>query len=376
MRAVTFEGLGKMEYKIVSKPNIIDTTDVIIRMTACTLCCKCDLHAYVGDIVPQRGTIMGHEAMGIVEDKGCEVRDFSIGDRVVVANCIACGMCDACKRQEYLGCRVTNGQLLAESGKLCFDGNQGSGSQAEYIRVPFADVNCFKVPDDVPDEKALYLSDVACTSLHAVEMGEVKEGDTVVIWGLGPIGLCAAKWCKLRGARRVIGIDSVPNRLELAEGTVGIEVLNRGGMSSRDVVSNLQAIVPGGADVCIEAVGFRFDLFITHSQDKHSCCKTPPDILYSCFKIVRPFGRVSIVGDYVGEIDNFPIGLIAAKHLTIRAGICPIQKYIAYVMTKVQDGSFDPSFIISHRVNLHSVPSVYSKLNELESGYIKIFVRP
>lgn len=387
MRAITWQGPKSVACTMVPKPKITHPADVIIRITSCSICPGSDGHLYAGEMpLVGKGFTLGHEGMGIIEQKGPEVKNFNVGDRVVIAFDIACGSCDNCSRGEFSGCRETNNSEMAEKllghtpctlfGYSRLLGNV-PGSQAEFVRVPFADVNCFKVPDDVPDEKALYLSDVACTSLHAVEMGEVKEGDTVVIWGLGPIGLCAAKWCKLRGARRVIGIDSVSNRLELAEGTVGIEVLNRGGISSSDVVSTLQSIVPGGADVCIEAVGFRFDMSLMHKVQRTVGLEAnTPETISECFQVARPFGKVSIIGDYVGYANNFPIGMIMMKHLTVRSGPCPCQKYFQYVMEKIQDGSFDPSFIITHRINLHNIPHAYEKLFNKEEEYIKVFVRP
>jgi threonine dehydrogenase-like Zn-dependent dehydrogenase len=390
---------------MVPKPIVTHACDVIVKITACSICSGSDLHLYNGEIPSlDQGSVLGHEAMGEVVEKGENVQLLEIGDRVVIAFDIACGQCDNCCRQEFTGCRETNDSRLAEkmlghapSAMFGYSRLMGNvpGSQAEFVRVPFADTNCYKVPSNVPDEKALYMSDVACTSYHAVDMGEVKDGDTVVIWGLGPIGLCAARWAQIRGARRVIGIDMVKERLELAENYLKIEVINRSVLSSSELVDTLNSVVPGGADCCIEAVGFRFPMSLLHQAQRAIGLETDtPEILSECFQVARPFGRVSVIGDYVGYANNFPIGMIALKHLTIKTGqvrfvFCFVfssfvlnlfsvlcQKYFDYVMEKIQDGTFDPSFIITHRVTLQGVPLAYSKLDTKSDGYIKVFVSP
>ncbi len=197
MRAITWQGPRQVECSVVSRPVLTHPADVLIKVTACTICSGSDLHLYNGEIPGiDSGFVLGHEGMGVITEKGEDVKNFEIGDRVVIAFDIACGNCDCCRRQEFSGCRETNNSMLAEKmlghapgaifGYSRLLGNV-PGSQAEYVRVPFADVNCLKIPDDIPDEKALFMSDVACTSLHAVEMGEVSEEDSVVIWGLGKI---------------------------------------------------------------------------------------------------------------------------------------------------------------------------------------------
>lgn len=387
MHAITWQGKRNVTCSLVPKPKLTHPGDVIVKVTACTICSGSDLHLYAGEIpTMESGFIMGHEAMGVIEEKGDEVTKFQVGDRVVIAFDIACGRCDACHRQEFTGCRETNNSLLAENvfghapgaifGYSSLLGNV-PGSQAEYVRVPIADVNCFPVPDSVPDKKALYLSDVLCTSLHAVDMGEVKEGDVVCIWGLGPIGLNAARWCQIRGAKRVIGIDLVPERLALAKNKLKIEVVDRVGLSSSDVVEILLGLIPGGADCCIEAVGFRFDMSLLHKAQRAIGLETDtPEILTECFKVARPYGVVSIIGDYVGMANQFPVGMIMMKHLKVLSGQCPCQKYFQYVMDKVEEGEIDPTFMITHEVKLSDAPLAYSKLYNKEDGMIKVFINP
>jgi threonine dehydrogenase-like Zn-dependent dehydrogenase len=324
--------------------------------------------------------------MGIVTEKGPGVKDLKVGDRVVMAFDIACGECEHCQKQQFTGCETTNDSKLADKvyghapaalfGYSRLLGNV-PGSQAEYVRVPFADVNCCKVPEDVPDEKALYVSDVLCTSLHAAELGEVKEGDTVAIWGLGPIGLCTARWCQIKKARRIIAIDLVSDRLALAQRALGIEVIDRTGMTSQQLINKLLELEPKGFDVTIEAVGFRFPVSTVHKIARTVGLETDtPEIIDECLTTLKPYGHVSIIGDYAGYCHGFPIGKIMFKHATVRSGQCPCQKYFDYVMKCLQDGTFDPTFMITHRISLEDIPKAYEKLDKKEDGYIKVFVRP
>jgi threonine dehydrogenase-like Zn-dependent dehydrogenase len=245
------------------------------------------------------------------------------------------------------------------------------------VRVPFADVNCYPVPDDVPDEKALYMSDVLVTSLHAVDMAEVKEGETVAIWGLGPIGLCAARWAQIRGASRVIGIDVVPERLALAKNSLGIEVIDRTNMSSQEFTNHFLSMVPDGVDAAIEAAGFRYAMSRVHKVARAVGLETDtPEIIDECLTCIRQYGRLSIIGDYAGYSVAFPVGKIMFKHATVRSGQCPCQKYFDYVMDKLRDGTFDPTFMITNRITLDQVPEAYHKLVNKEDGWIKVFIRP
>jgi len=387
MRAVTWQGKRHMEVKTVAKPVITHPADVVVRVTACTICSGSDGHIYAGEIpTMDKGLIIGHEGMGVVDSVGHEVTKFKVGDRVVIAFDIACGACGHCKKEQFTGCEETNNSRLADkfyghapAGLFGYSRLLGNydGSQAEYVRVPFADVNCYPVPDDVPDEKALYLSDVLCTSLHACELGEVKEGDTVAIWGLGPIGLCTARWCQIRKAKRIVAIDLVPERLALASDKLGIEVIDRSNMNSKQLIEKLAEMEPNGFDVCVEAVGFRFPMSIMHKAAHAVGLETDsPELIDECLTSVTPYGHVSIIGDYAGYAHMFPIGKVMFKHATVRSGQCPCQKYFDYVMKKVQDGTFDPTFMITHRITLEDIPDAYAKLDKKQEGYIKVFVTP
>jgi len=248
------------------------------------------------------------------------------------------------------------------------------GGQAEYVRVPFADVNCLKIPDEVPDDKALYLSDVLCTSFWANEMGNVGEGDIVAIWGLGPIGLLSAMWAIQRGAKQVIGIDYVHERLEIAERELGIETID---FKKQDPVKTLAEKFPHGVDVGIDAAGFRFSKSYKHKIERMTFLETDtPEILNEVMYSVRMFGRVSIVGDYFGTANEFPIGMLMEKGLTVRGGQCPVQRFWKDILKKLESGEVDPSFVITHRLELADGPVAYEKFFNKSDGYIKVFMRP
>jgi threonine dehydrogenase-like Zn-dependent dehydrogenase len=321
--------------------------------------------------------------MGIIEQVGSEVKNLSLGQRVVVAFGIACGTCDHCKREEYTACDTTNPSKLMEQmyghrtaaiyGYSHLTGGV-PGGQAEFVRVPFADMNCLPVPNDLPDEKALYLSDIIPTAYHGVEMGEVKEGDSVAIWGLGPVGLLIARWAQIRKAGRIIGIDCVPERLEIATKVLGIEVIN---FKSEDVCKTLEKLVPGGVDVAIEAAGFEYSTTWKHKVERALSLETDScDILTECITAVRKFGKVSIIGVYSGTTNHFPIGAMMEKGLTVRGGQSPTQKYWNMALKKLQTGEFDPTFVITHKGKLSDGPELYSKFYNREEGVIKVFLRP
>jgi len=334
MNALVWKGSMDVQYCQKPKPMITVPTDIILKVTASTICGS-DLHMYSGNIpTMQSGDILGHEFMGIIEEIGPEVRNLQVGERVVCAFDIACGTCEFCKREEYSACKTTNPSNLEESmyghrtaaifGYSHLTGGV-PGGQAEYVRVPFADVNCLKIPENLPDEKALYLSDVVPTSLFGVDIGRVKQGSTVGIWGLGPVGLMAARWCQIRGASRIIGIDCVPERFQIAHNVLGIETLN---FKEVDVVKEMFNMFPDGIDVGIECAGFEYAKTWKHKFERAVGLETDTaDILTEVIKCVRGFGHVSILGVYTGTANHFPIGALMEKGLTLRGGQSPTQKY-------------------------------------------------
>lgn len=251
-----------------------------------------------------------------------------------------------------------------------------AGGHAEYIRVPFADVSCFPVPDSIPDEKALYLTDIIPTALFAAECGEVKQGSIVGIWGLGPIGLMCARWCQLKGARQIIGIDTVSDRLELARRALGIDVFNHN--DHNDNASHIKQLTNGrDLDVGIECAGFDYAQSWLHRIEMAVGLETDTsEILTQIIRSVRNFGNVSIIGVYSGTTNHFPIGAMMEKGLVVRCGQCPMQKYARYCMEKVEDGEIDPSFVVTHRGTLADAPKFFSMMTNKEDSIVKVFLTP
>jgi threonine dehydrogenase-like Zn-dependent dehydrogenase len=382
MHALAWHGKRDVQYIETPRPLITDPRDVLLRVTATTICGS-DLHIFSGNMLNMKdGDILGHEFMGVIEEVGSQVKNLSVGQRVVVAFGIACGMCDYCKREEYTACDTTNPSKLMEqgyghrtSGIYGYSHLTGGvpGGQAEFVRIPLADFNCLPVPNDVPDEKALYLSDIIPTAYHGVELGNVKEGDSVAIWGLGPVGLLIARWAQIRKAGRIIGIDCVPERLDIAKRVLGIEVID---FKSQEVCPTLAKMVPGGVDVAIEAAGFEYATTWKHKIERALSLETDAcDILTECITAVRKFGTVSIIGVYSGTTNHFPIGALMEKGLTVRAGQSPTQKYWKMALKKIQEGVIDPTFLITHKAKLSDGPELYRKFYDRE-GVIKVFLRP
>jgi len=382
MHALVWNGVKDVQYRETLVPVISDPKDVILRVKATTICGS-DIHLVDGSMPTMRpGDILGHEFLGIIEEVGSEVKLLQKGQRVVVAFDIACGDCEFCHRQEFSGCKMTNPNNL--QSKL-FGHNTSAiygyshltggvpGGQAEFVRVPYADVNCLVVPDSLDDEKALLLTDVVPTSYHGCMMGEVKEGDVVGIWGLGPIGLLTGVFCKRLGASRVIGIDKVPQRIQKAQ-SLGIETIN---FNEKDVVETMKVMFPSGIDVAIECAGGEYSKSLTDRIERALNLETDSaDIFKEMFQCVRPFGRVSVIGVYIGTANHFPVGMMMEKGLTIRGGQCPVQKYWKKLMQDVVDGKIDPSVVITHRGTLTQGPELYKKFLEREEGILKVILRP
>jgi len=305
-----------------------------------------------------------------------------VGQRVVVAFDIACGTCGHCKREEYTGCETTNpsnlmafayGQAICAAYGYSHLTGGVPGGQAEYVRVPFADVNCLVIPDDVPDDKALYLSDVIPTAYHGTELGEVKEGSIVAIWGLGPIGLMTARWCQIKKAGRIIGIDCVPERLQVAQSVLKIETID---FSKNDTVKTLLSMFPHGVDVAIECAGFEYAKTMLHKVERALNLETDTaDILTEMIMSARVFGNIAIIGVYAGYTNHFPIGAMMEKALIIKSGQSPTQKYWPMALEKLRSGEID-NFFVSHRAKLSEAPELYKKFYDKKDGVIKVFLRP
>lgn len=307
MKALVWHGTSDVRVMTQPRPMITDPKDALIRVSLASICGS-DLHLYHNAIPGmQRGDILGHECVGTIEDIGSEVQNFKPGDRVVVSPTLACGTCEMCKQQLFSGCENTNPSKEMEkmlmgqktAGILGFSHVSGGypGCHAEYVRIPFADVNLLKIPLEIPDDKAIFLADVLPTSIQATEMAEVDEGKSVAIWGLGPVGLMTMEFAKSCGASRIIGIDCVPHRLQVAKDR-GFEVIN---FKEEDPVDTLLKMIPHGPDCVIDCVGFRYAKSWKHTLEKALHLETDAiDSVSEAIYAVKKCGVVSVIGEYLG----------------------------------------------------------------------------
>jgi len=383
MKAVEWYGTGNVKVVDRPRPLVTDPKDCVIRVTSTTICGS-DLHLYHHEMKGmQKGDVLGHEFMGVVEAIGPEVKDIKVGDRVVTSFCIACGNCEYCKKGLWTSCDTTNPSKEMETmyghrtaGLFGYSHLTGGydGGQAEFVRVPFADVNCLKITGNKDDEYYLFLTDVLCTGWHATEMAEIKPGNTVVIWGCGPIGLASAMWAKYRGASRIIAIDGVDYRLKIARNTLGCDIID---YRQESVLKTIQNLLPGGPDCVIDAVGFRFPKTFLHKLERAVKLETDsPQILSECIYSVKKGGIVSIIGDYIGFANHFPIGALMEKGLTIRGSQAPVHKYWKDILQLIESGKVDPTFLVSHRMDLNDAAEAYRIFDEKEDESIKIVLRP
>jgi len=383
---LTLQWYGKRDVRVTEAPvpAITESTDVIVRVTGTTVCGS-DLHLYNKEILQlQRGEILGHEFMGIVDEVGSDIQNVKKGDRVVASFQIACGTCTFCKEGLTSMCDKTNSSSVQEklygkpfAGLFGYSHFAGgfAGGQAEYVRCPFGDVNLLKIPDSVPDEKALYLSDIVPTSYHAVQCAEVKEGKSVAIWGAGPIGLLAAKWSKLAGARRVIVIDHVKERLAVCRDKIGTDVINFD--EEKDVVAAIYKLESNGVDCGIDAAAFRYTKGVMHTVQRAIGLETDSsEIVNEALRAVRKFGTISLVADYAALTNQFLIGALMEKGITLRGtGQAPVQKYWKELLEKIEKGEFDPTMIVSHRFSIEEFAELYEAFDKKEMGIMKTFVQ-
>ncbi|TEB26400.1 GroES-like protein [Coprinellus micaceus] len=384
MRALAW--FGSKDVRIVDAPipAVTEPDDVIIRVTASTICGS-DLHLYHGEIMTmQRGDILGHEFMGIVDKIGPGVKNLFPGQRVVASFQIACGDCEFCKKNLSSMCDRTNDSSLQKAmygttdagffGYSHFTGGY-AGGQAEYVRVPKGNVNLLPIPDNVTDEQALYLSDILPTSYHAVVDTGVEQGDTVAIWGLGPIGLLVAHWAKFKGASRVIGIDRVPERLAFAQEKLNIDTINFS--EHKDVPKRIREIVgEKGVDVCIDAGTFHEPKTIGHKIQKFLMLETDaPETINEMLIAVRKMGRVGLIAAYAGYANQVNVGALMEKGIRlIGNGQAPVHKYWHEIMQYIQDGQVDPTFVVTHRVPLEDMPALYAAFDKRTAGVEKVIV--
>jgi threonine dehydrogenase-like Zn-dependent dehydrogenase len=378
-----------MRCDTVPDPKIEDPRDAIIKVTACAICGS-DLHIFDG-VIPsmKHGDVLGHETMGEVVEVGKGNSKIKIGDRVVVPFTISCGECFFCKRGFYSGCERSNpNREMAEklwghspAGLFGYSHLLGgySGGQAEYLRVPFADVGPIKVPDGLTDEQVLFLSDIFPTGYMAAEFCSIQPGDTIAIWGCGPVGQFAIRSAFLLGAERVIAIDTVPERLALAAqgGALTLD------FKKEDIYDRIQELTSGrGADACIDAVGTEanvtasFDSVLDRAKVATFMGTDRPHVLRQAIHCCRNFGTVSIVGVYGGFLDKVPMGSAINRGLTFRMAQTPVQHYLPLLMERIQKGEIDPSFIITHRVSLEEGPEMYKTFRDKKDSCIKVVMKP
>jgi len=389
MRALRWHGKQDIRCDTVPDPKIEHPRDAIIKVTSCAICGS-DLHLYDG-FMPgmESGDIMGHETMGEVVEVGSENKKLKVGDRVVIPFTIICGECDQCKRGNFSVCERTNrnGNVAAKlfghttAGLFGYTHLTGgyAGGQAEYLRVPFADATHIKVPDGIPDEKLLFLSDIFPTGWQAAAQCDIQPTDTVAIWGCGPVGQMAIRSAVLLGAKQVIAIDRVPERLAMAEAG-GATTIN---LDTDSVVERLNELTAGkGPEKCIDCVGMEahatatIDSMYDRAKQAVMLETDRPHVLREMIYVCRPGGTLSIPGVYGGLLDKIPFGASMNKGLTWRMGQTHVNRWTDDLLHRVEEGQIDPSFVITHTVPLERGPEMYKTFRDKQDGCIKVVLKP
>jgi threonine dehydrogenase-like Zn-dependent dehydrogenase len=389
MKALCWYGKEDVRVETVPDPKILNPHDAIIEITR-TAICGSDLHLYDGFIpTMEAGDILGHEFMGEVVDTGSEVKNLQRGDKVVVPFTIACGQCFYCKRGLWSACDNTNPNAwmmekmygYSGSGLFGYSHLMGgyAGGQAQYVRVPFADVGPLKIPDGIPDDKVLFLSDIFPTGYMAAENCDIKPGDVIAVWGCGPVGQFAIRSARLLGAERVIAIDRFPERLQLAE-RGGAETLDYSRCD--DVVEELKFRTGDrGPDACIDAVGLEAHAMtpsgIYDEIETRLFLETDrPMVLRQAIQACRKGGIVSIPGVYAGFLNKLNFGAAFGKGLTFKMGQTHMHRYMKPLLQKIVDGAIDPSEVISHRVGLRDAPRMYKVYRDKQDRCTKVVLDP
>ena len=390
MKAVCWWGKGEVRVEDMPDPKIVNPHDAIVKVTL-TAICGSDLHLYDGYVpTMMRGDILGHEFMGEVVEVGAQVEKLRIGDRVIVPFPICCGRCFFCHEKQWSLCDNTNPNawmleaLMGYSGAGLFGYSHMyggySGGQAEYVRVPFADVSPLKIPDGIPDEKVLFLTDIFPTGWMAAENCNIQPGDTIAVWGCGPVGLFAIRSAWMLGAERVIAIDRFRERLQLAGIDGRTETIDYS--DDDDVFDTLKEMTGGrGPDACIDAVGME-----AHSTQAYAIAERVKQamkltldrahVLRQALHACRKGGTVSIPGVYAGFIDKVPFGTAFGKGLTLKMGQTHVNNYTRPLLERIQRGEIDPSFLITHRVSLDDAPEMYRTFRDKQDQCIKVVMRP
>lgn len=376
MKAVTYQSMKDIKVKNVSDPMIINSDDIIVKVTS-TAICGSDLHLYHG-MIPNMpmNFILGHETMGIVEEAGPDVHKVQKGDRVIVPFPISCGHCWFCEHEHWSQCDNSNPNGEA-GGIFGYSDTFGGydGGQAEYLRVPYANVGPTVVPEDLDDDQVLFLTDILPTAYWGVENGGVKAGDTVAILGCGPVGLLAQKCAALKGADRIIAVDYVDYRLEHARKTNGVEIIN---FEQKDSAGEyIKEITHGGADVVIDCVGMDGKMSVIEKVETllklQGGSKSAIEI---ASQAVRKAGTVSLVGVYGARYNNFPLGDFFARNITLTMGQCPVHSYIPTLLEMIRNKKVDPTDIITHVLPLEQGQYGYEIFDNKEDNCIKVILRP
>lgn len=390
MKALCWHGRGDVRVDTVDDPKIEAPTDVIIEITASGICGS-DLHLYDGFMPSMKsGDVLGHEPMGVVVEVGSAVRKLAVGDRVVVPFTISCGACFFCQKTLFSCCDTSNPnaemakKVMGHSpaGLFGYSHMLGgfSGGQAQYLRVPFADVGPIKIESALPDEKVLFLSDIFPTGYMAAENCDIEAGDTVAVWGCGPVGQLAIQSAWMFGAGRVIAIDRVPERLSMARTYGRAETID---FDKEDVYERLQEMTMGrGPDRCIDAVGCEAHAFgsVDAMIDKATTAlmlgTDRAHVLREAIRCCRKGGTISVPGAYVGFPDKLPFGAFMNKNLTMKTGQTHVQRYLRPLLERIERGEIDPSFVITHRIPLEEAPKAYDTFKDKKDGCIKVVVLP
>ncbi len=390
MKALVWHGTTDIRCDSVPDPQIEHPRDAIIKVTSCAICGS-DLHLY-DHFMPgmKSGDIMGHETMGEVVEVGSETKGkLKVGDRVVIPFTIICGECEQCKRGNFSVCERTNrnGHIAAKAfghstaGLFGYTHLTGGypGGQAEYLRVPFADTTHIKVPDGIPDEKLLFLSDIFPTGWQAAVQCDIQPTDTVAIWGAGPVGQMAIRSAILLGAKQVIAIDRVPERLAMAEAGGAITI----NFDEESVIERLNELTNGkGPEKCIDSVGMEahaagtVDAIYDRVKQATMMETDRPHVLREMAYVCRPAGVLSVPGVYGGLLDKIPFGAIMNKGLTIRTGQTHVNRWTDDLLRRIEEGQIDPSFVITHTVGLEEGPDMYKIFRDKQDGCIKVVLKP
>jgi threonine dehydrogenase-like Zn-dependent dehydrogenase len=379
MKAMTYRGPYKVRIDDKPEPRIEHPNDVVVRVTRAAICGS-DLHLYHGLVPDTRvGSTFGHEFTGVVEEVGPSVTRLQRGDRIVAPFTISCGSCFFCERGLFANCENTNPSATFACGVYGYSHMTGGfdGGQAEYVRVPFADVGPMKIPDDMHEEDVLFLSDIFPTGYQAAEMGEIKEGETVVVFGAGPVGLFTAKSAWLLGAGRVIVVDHLDYRLEFAKDFASAETVNFKEVD--DVVATLRKMTDGrGPDVCIDAVGCEADgsFFQTLFGVKLKLQAGAATALVWAIDAVRKAGNVVIIGVYGPPWNVVPLGTAMNKGLTLRMNQCNVPRYMPRLLEHIRSGRVDAKALITHRIPLEDVADGYDLFAHKRDGVLKTVLVP